>query len=81
MLRNIRRVSMVNGRRALSMEQFLPRITERRVQEEGPGGRASNAGLKFAIFGGTGFLGKHVCNQLGTIQRIGGVGMWLRVAD
>lgn len=51
--------------RALSMDAFLPRITDRRLQEQGAGGRQSNAGLKFAIFGATGFLGKHVCNQLG----------------
>lgn len=52
--------------RAFSMEAYLPRITDRRIGEQGPGGRSSNAGLKFAIFGATGFLGKHVCNQLGT---------------
>ena len=53
------------AKRALSMETFLPRITERRVGEQGAGGRATNAGLKFAIFGATGFLGKHVCHKLG----------------
>lgn len=65
MLRSLQRASAVNGRRALATEPFLPKITERRVEEQGPGGRASNAGLRFAIFGATGFLGKHVCFQLG----------------
>lgn len=50
---------------ASSNEPFLPRITERRVNEAGAGGRSTNAGVKVAIFGATGFLGKHVCFQLG----------------
>jgi hypothetical protein len=53
-------------RRAFSTELFLPKITERRLNEAGPGGRSTNAGVKVAVFGATGFLGKHVCNQLGT---------------
>lgn len=44
---------------------FLPRITEKRFNEGGPGGRSSNAGIKVAIFGATGFLGKHLCYNLG----------------
>mmetsp|Transcript_1350 Transcript_1350/g.2993 ORF Transcript_1350/g.2993 Transcript_1350/m.2993 type:complete len:416 (-) Transcript_1350:99-1346(-) len=48
-----------------SSEPFLPRITDRRLNEQGAGGRSTNAGVKVAIFGATGFLGKHVCNQLG----------------
>jgi len=66
MLRSLQRVSALDGRRVLSTEHFLPRITDRRVEEQGSGGRATNAGLRFAVFGGTGFLGKHMCNQLGT---------------
>ena len=50
-----------------SSEPFLPRITERRLNEQGAGGRSTNAGVKVAIFGATGFLGKHVCNQLGEL--------------
>lgn len=45
---------------------FMPRITERRLNEGGPGGRQSNGDLRVAIFGATGFLGKHLCHQLGT---------------
>ena len=45
---------------------FMPRITERRLNEGGPGGRQSNADLRVAIFGATGFVGKHLCHQLGT---------------
>lgn len=45
---------------------FLPRITEKRLNEAGPGGRSSNAGIKVAIFGATGFVGKHLCHNLGT---------------
>jgi len=44
---------------------FLPRITEKRLNEAGPGGRSSNAGIKVAIFGATGFVGKHLCHNLG----------------
>lgn len=44
---------------------FLPRITEKRLNEAGPGGRSSNAGIKVAIFGATGFIGKHLCHNLG----------------
>ena len=43
----------------------LPRITERRLDEVGRGGRASDAGIKVAVFGATGFLGRYVCSGLG----------------
>jgi hypothetical protein len=67
MLGALQRSARIQGRRALSTEPlpFLPRITDRRVKEEGAGGRATNAGVKVAVFGATGFLGKHVCYQLG----------------
>jgi hypothetical protein len=65
MLRTLQRSSQCQSRRALSTEQFLPRITEIRLDEQGAGGRQSQAGVKVAIFGATGFVGKHVCNQLG----------------
>jgi hypothetical protein len=66
MLGALQRTARIQGRRAITTaEPFLPRITERRVKEEGAGGRATNAGVKVAVFGATGFLGKHVCYQLG----------------
>ena len=43
----------------------LPRITERRPNESGRGGRASDAGVKVALFGATGFLGRYVSSGLG----------------
>ena len=43
----------------------LPRITERRPNETGRGGRASDAGVKVALFGATGFLGRYVSSGLG----------------
>jgi len=45
----------------------LPRITERRRSEVGRGGRASDAGIKVAVFGATGFLGRYVCSGLGKL--------------
>jgi len=43
----------------------LPRVTERRPNETGRGGKASDAGVKVALFGATGFLGRYVCSGLG----------------
>ena len=65
MLRTLQRASQLQGRRTLATEPFLPRITDRRVDEQGAGGRQSSAGTKVAIFGATGFVGKHLCNALG----------------
>jgi len=44
----------------------VPRILDRRTNETGPGGRGSDAGLKVAVFGASGFLGRYVCCHLGT---------------
>ena len=67
MLRSLQRTVNLQGGacRAISTDLFLPKIPDRRLNEAGAGGRSSNAGVKVAIFGATGFLGKHVCNQLG----------------
>ena len=35
--------------------------------EFGGGGRSSVNGLKVAVFGATGFLGRYVCNELGQV--------------
>ncbi len=43
----------------------MPRIVDRREDETGPGGRGSDAGLKVAVFGASGFLGRYVCSHLG----------------
>ena len=66
MLRSLQYAVRVNGRRTLATEPFLGRYTDRRIAEEGAGGRSSVAGVKVAIFGATGVLGKHFCHQLGT---------------
>eukprot|EP00573_Skeletonema_grethae_P002481 CAMPEP_0201685452 /NCGR_PEP_ID=MMETSP0578-20130828/195_1 /ASSEMBLY_ACC=CAM_ASM_000663 /TAXON_ID=267565 /ORGANISM="Skeletonema grethea, Strain CCMP 1804" /LENGTH=393 /DNA_ID=CAMNT_0048169337 /DNA_START=55 /DNA_END=1236 /DNA_ORIENTATION=+ len=49
-----------------SFSTDLPRITERRPDETGRGGRASDAGVKVALFGATGFLGRYVSSGLGS---------------
>ena len=56
------------SRRGLA--QVLPRVTERRAGEGGPGGRNSNAGVKVAIFGASSFLGRYVCGYLGTFTYV-----------
>ena len=65
MLRTLQCVARVDGRRAASTQPVLGQYTDRRLAEEGAGGRSSVAGVKVAIFGATGFLGKHLCHQLG----------------
>jgi NADH dehydrogenase (ubiquinone) 1 alpha subcomplex subunit 9 len=49
-----------------SSKPLVPRIVDRRIDETGPGGRASDAGAKVAVFGASGFLGRYVCTHLGT---------------
>jgi len=46
-------------------KHFVPRISERKAEEAGPGGRHSNAGVTVAIFGASGFLARYVCSKLG----------------
>ena len=45
----------------------MPRILDRRENETGPGGRGSDAGLKVAVFGASGMLGRYVCSHLGEL--------------
>jgi hypothetical protein len=58
-----RRSTAFASRRPLST--YIPTMVEKRQGEEGVGGRSSNAGLKVAVFGGSGFLGHYVCGELG----------------
>lgn len=51
--------------RALSGETYQPTLQNRRTDEMGIGGRGSDAGLKVAVFGASGFLGPYVCSELG----------------
>ncbi len=44
---------------------YIPRVSERRPNESGPGGRNSNAGVTVAVFGASGFLGRYVCANNG----------------
>ena len=48
-----------------SSKPVVPRILDRRDGETGPGGRGSDAGIKVAVFGASGFLGRYVCTHLG----------------
>lgn len=55
------------GVRYVSGSQFYsPTLTERRAGQGGKGGRTSEAGVKVALFGASGFLGGHVAAELGT---------------
>lgn len=50
------------------MSFYVPTLTEKRANEGGTGGRNSEAGLKIALFGASGFLGNYVCAELGTLK-------------
>lgn len=58
--------TIVRSRQLSTNKPVVPRILDRREHETGPGGRASDAGLKVAVFGASGFLGRYVCTHLGT---------------
>lgn len=47
---------------------YKPTLVERRDTEIGAGGRGSEAGLKVAIFGASGFLGPYLCTELGMLH-------------
>lgn len=46
---------------------YSPTLVERRQGEAGRGGRCSEAGVKVALFGASGFLGQYVCAELGML--------------
>jgi len=54
-------------RRCLSLpaQFYVPTLTPRRPGEAGGGGRSSEAGLKIAVIGASGFLGKYFSAELG----------------
>mmetsp|Transcript_9459 Transcript_9459/g.13899 ORF Transcript_9459/g.13899 Transcript_9459/m.13899 type:complete len:391 (-) Transcript_9459:78-1250(-) len=56
----------ISRRQLSTTKPIVPRILDRREDETGPGGRGSDAGLKVAVFGASGFLGRYVCSHLGT---------------
>jgi len=62
-----RRLFQQTCTRGLASE-YKPTLVNRREGEIGLGGRGSDAGLKVAVFGASGFLGPYVCNELGTLH-------------
>lgn len=70
------RVSQVGATATQRRTQFVgsANLPYRRDDEAGPGGRASNAGVKVAVFGAGGFLGRYVCCDLGTNGVLGYIG-------
>lgn len=61
-----RLVQRTATRACLSDSTYKPTLQNRRSGEWGIGGRGSEAGLKVAVFGASGFLGSYVCAELGT---------------
>ena len=51
---------------SLTSSVYKPTEVARRDNEMGLGGKGSEAGLKVAVFGASGFLGPYVCTELGT---------------
>ena len=66
-LPTLRQSTAVRGFSTSNNSVDLPHINERRLNEVGRGGRASDAGIKVAVFGATGFLGRYVCSGLGKL--------------
>lgn len=60
----VRRVCYLTSR-SLSTTPYKPTLTEARPGEAGTGGRSSEASLKVALFGASGFVGNYVCGELG----------------
>jgi len=68
MLATIRKGISHNTRLATrSFSNAVSGYTEKRPDAAGPGGRSSNAGIKVAVFGAGGFLGRYVCSNLGEV--------------
>jgi hypothetical protein len=65
MLSVLPRRSMAFANTSRSLSTYMPTMVEKREGEKGVGGRSSEAGLKVAVFGGSGFLGHYVCGELG----------------
>ena len=55
---------------------YSPTTVEARPDEAGTGGRSSEAGLKVAVFGASGFLGNYVCGELGTSNANESINFW-----
>jgi hypothetical protein len=45
---------------------YSPSLTEARSNEAGRGGRMSESGIKVAVFGGNGLVGRQLAAHLGT---------------
>ena len=65
--RTVSSVSKTITRSLATKAPVVPRILDRRENETGPGGRGSDAGLKVAVFGASGMLGRYVCSHLGEL--------------
>jgi len=68
--RTVSTVSKTVTRSLATQTPVVPRILDRRENETGPGGRGSDAGLKVAVFGASGMLGRYVCSHLGEFHML-----------
>mmetsp|Transcript_26820 Transcript_26820/g.56178 ORF Transcript_26820/g.56178 Transcript_26820/m.56178 type:complete len:81 (+) Transcript_26820:66-308(+) len=58
--------SMSSQPTAGGLPKYSPTLLQAREGEIGAGGRSSDQGIKVALFGASGFLGKYVSAELGT---------------
>ena len=70
MLRSV--LPRVCGRRAAaaSLSTYSPTLVEARPGEMGTGGRSSEANLKVAVFGASGFMGNYLAAELGALNAL-----------
>jgi len=68
--RNASSVAKTFTRSFATKAPLVPRILDRRENETGPGGRGSDAGVKVAVFGASGMLGRYVCTHLGEFSHV-----------